>query len=259
MKPSLNNDADTEMTIRIDLSGNSIGTKEIKKKAGSLSKASAKTASYMNFFGKRIKKGLKDTGVSDMMGGLMSRNAEEESDEEDQDYDEDDDEEEDVDDDELLSSSDKKCGATALAESIIESVTSSNVNSMKKIKNLRIIIGMRRCNLDTKGGDALAAAICHLREKCGVHLQVDTSMNSDIEIDDAKAIYRDDEYVDSLEIMAQRYHDLKELQRRARERKEEAAKRRDMESELSGLMDYDDNSEDDFGFPGGDYYDEYDN
>ena len=66
-------------TLELDISGNKLGVLQSKKKSGAKysasllkSKASATTASYMNFIGNKLKSGLKEAGldVTEIMGGL---------------------------------------------------------------------------------------------------------------------------------------------------------------------------------------------
>ena len=213
--------------IEIDLSGNPIGVlrKASKSSGGSKysatalkSKASKTTAAYMSFINKRVQKGLQDFGVTSTSETLES----------------DDEEEERMDDDGKGSSSSDaskvKCGALSFAEAYLEEdeeeesirESSQAKTSTSSPADFAIELGFRRCSLDTRAVDALAAVTQHVRST-GTTFSVDVRMNYVLEdemVDSLKGNPDLDEYLGE---MAERHLEAMEVLREAKRRAKEAA------------------------------------
>jgi len=169
-----------QIEIEIDLSGNRLGGYETKTKSGGrysagalTSRASATTASYMSFIGKKFK------DVSGIGGGEADgSDGGSDTDGEDGYRD-------------ILrvgrtQSGGSGCGVTSLCNAVIEEIEGDD-NGGEEIHHqdrdtppLTIKLGLRMCNLDEKGANALAAAIISLRDNRGVRLSVDAGMNAGI-------------------------------------------------------------------------------
>ena len=153
---------DEPRTIEVDLSGNHIGKIEKKKK-----KASVHTnmMNSMSFIGKRFKTGLKDVGLGSMVGSGM----------------ESDDEVEMMDSmrsefaDEQGSS---RCGAGEMYDSLSQGIDTSVATDISKAKD-KVMLGMRMCNFDERGIDALGASCVLLGDHANVRLCVDCEMNKE--------------------------------------------------------------------------------
>lgn len=228
--------------FEIDLSGNTLGIRPVKKKKGLKDKAS----SHITSFGKTLQRGwrggLKGAGVSmgltaesdddeEVMGGLIDGDEEEDS--------------------AQLFAAATRCGARAFASELLKSEDGDKggVNN----KGMSIRIGLRRCNLDDGAFDALAATIIKVETSCGVDLVVDVSLNT-VSSETASALSGDTKQADGLHSMARRHLEavsvLKEAQERAAMAADAAMARADVEKQFGGLM-FDD-GETDY-----DPYDEY--
>lgn len=156
-------------SIEIDLSGNVLGKKEKKKKKKGLSSAvSANMMNSMNFIGKRLKSGLKDVGINNIVGTSSLES---------------DDEVEDMDSigSELAEDqSSSRCGACEFYDSLGADLETKSTSG----SNLRIRLGLRMCNLDEDGINALGAACVLLGDSTKSKLCVDCTMNRDVFIED---------------------------------------------------------------------------
>jgi Ran GTPase-activating protein (RanGAP) involved in mRNA processing and transport len=215
---------DAVSPVTIDLSGNPLGVLRGKDKSGKKysassfkSKASATTASYMNFIGKKIRSGLKDAGLD-----FPSSAASGESD----------DEEEAAmglnNGSEESGKSDAtiaRCGAKAFASAIVvgEHLEGEPVQPL----NLKCSLAVRHCFLDRGGADALAATLLQARERFGVELDIDARMNPVLEEDMVEALRGKDP--STLEEMSERHlaalESLREAEQRAAEAVAAAAER----------------------------------
>ena len=247
--------------ICIDLSGNHIGTDQPKKKkkGASLlkSKASATTASYINFIGKKIQGGLKDVVGVDVSQYLPSSSLESD----------DDFEANQLNDDgfEKLRPSKKehsmistKCGARGFADQLIDAEKrSSTENTCNESKVQRFKIGMRSCFLDLGGANALAATIVQAKEKFDINLEIDASMNSALESDVILALQNFDRKNDLLYDMSKEHMNLVEALRSARKRAEDSRAAYARENSLFDREGH--TSVDDFGdsFISDGFYDDY--
>eukprot|EP00554_Chaetoceros_debilis_P015525 CAMPEP_0194123564 /NCGR_PEP_ID=MMETSP0150-20130528/55044_1 /TAXON_ID=122233 /ORGANISM="Chaetoceros debilis, Strain MM31A-1" /LENGTH=595 /DNA_ID=CAMNT_0038816861 /DNA_START=258 /DNA_END=2045 /DNA_ORIENTATION=+ len=152
--------------VEIDLSGNKLGKKSKEKKSATsaIYTSSTKTViSGINFLGNRIKSGLKDVGLSNVVGSSLESDDEAE-------------EEDDTIGSELTSDLDEstiKCGACAFYDAFADSVESSKSASV----GLTIKIGMRMCNFDNQAIDALAATCVLAGDDFKSHLCIDCNMN----------------------------------------------------------------------------------
>ena len=183
-------------TIEIDLSGNHIGKKEKKKK-----KASVHTnmMNSMSFIGKRLKSGLKDVGLSSMIGsGLESDDEAELMDSMGSEFA-----------DEQAASS--RCGAAELYNSLCQDVDTSSKTRASETKN-KVMLGMRMCNFDEKGIDAVVASCVLLGDHANVQLCVDCDMNGEAcdDEDVTKALIAGDFRSNLLQEVANRYNDFDE-------------------------------------------------
>lgn len=214
--------AETRIQTHIDLSGNQLGIYRPpkKKKGASLlkSKASATTASYFNFIGKKIKGGLKDVTGVDVSQYISAASAESDDDFEDSSEYLDKASKERKSMDEIVTSS--KCGARAFADYLINSEGEKSNSVLSSISKSKI--GMRFCSLDKGGVDALAALVIQAKEKLGLELNIDISMNSAIDASDVIA-FDDDGDNERLKEMAQRHLDALEALLLAQERAAEAS------------------------------------
>eukprot|EP00548_Thalassiothrix_antarctica_P015731 CAMPEP_0194165744 /NCGR_PEP_ID=MMETSP0154-20130528/1578_1 /TAXON_ID=1049557 /ORGANISM="Thalassiothrix antarctica, Strain L6-D1" /LENGTH=614 /DNA_ID=CAMNT_0038876263 /DNA_START=1 /DNA_END=1845 /DNA_ORIENTATION=+ len=239
-------------TINIDLSGNPLGV--LKKKKESLkTKASAKTASYMNYIGKQIKSGLKDVGVHNVLGTNSLES--------------DDDEEELMGEDaEELSDEPVRCGAKALASTIVLSEKESHENSIatKPSNKIKCKLGMRHCFFDHEAADALSATIIHANTHYGVDLVIDAELNHVWEDDMIRAVKGSDEY--KLEIMAERYIEAMEAIRASEERiasvsaaitaRSQRSQQSDTDDDSIHNLDAHDNFDEDYGYDDNFQYDD---
>ena len=204
------------ITLDIDLSGNPLGVLRGKKKkeggkysASNLkSKASATTASYMNFIGKKIRTGLKEAGLDMGTNGVS--------------VDSDDDEDDittDSQGDTHPDASKARCGAKAFSSAIvvIEHEEGTDVKECKVKCNLAV----RHCFLDRGGADALAATIVQAKQRYNVDLVIDANMNPVLEEDMIEAL--SGENPDTLEEMAERHMRILETLRVAEQRAAEAS------------------------------------
>lgn len=238
---SLKKDFLTEV-LDIDLSGNPLGVLQKKKKESLKSKASATTASYMNFIGKQIKSGLKDVGLDNVLSTTSVES---------------DDEEEERLGDQNDESSDEplRCGAKALASAVVLTREESPRNSASR--PLRCNLGMRRCFLDQGAGDALAAMVIHAKVNFGIELKIDVELNNVLEDDMIRAVAGTDEY--TLEDMADRHLEALEAIRISKDRAAHASAAAAARSERSNWSDddYDFQQDYDIGNDDNDQYDIY--
>ena len=254
--------ADEEYSL--DLSGNTFGIQNVEKKKGSASllksKASATTKAYMGFLGKKLRSGLNQAGIS---GFVPSAESDDDEEELDGDL---------IDGDEGSESgkSGGKCGARAFADAIVgeNSVAGPNQISSLGEKRLRIQIGMRRCFLDERAADSLAAAIVCGRDSHNMDISCDVAMNSALDQPTVSALAEkdDDELISD---MSTKYLEVLEALRIARQRAREAAEaartRARAENAFGsalggGLDDYSDEEDAFFGgggFRGDDHEGEY--
>lgn len=205
---------DDSTVVDIDLSGNPLGVLRGKKKnegskysaSNIKSKASATTASYMNFIGKKIKSGLKEVGLDT---GNRAYSVDSDDDEEDNSG---------VSQDKQDASK-ARCGAKAFASAIVvgDHEEELPVDECKVKCNL----GARHCFLDRGGADALAATVLQARQRLGIDLVIDAKMNPVVEEDMIEALHGDNP--DVLEEMAERHMSVLETLRIAEERAVEAA------------------------------------
>ncbi|KAI2503298.1 hypothetical protein MHU86_11128 [Fragilaria crotonensis] len=211
----------TSAQFSIDLSGNPLGMLKKKKKESLKNKATATTASYMNYIGKQIKSGLKDVGLDTMLGTSSVES--------------DDDEEERMGEGNGNDSSDEptRCGAKAFASAIVLSEEEQH-----------------------RAGDALAATIVQAKERFGIDLEVDVALNHVLEDSMVRALNGSDR--DGLEDMVDRHMETVEAIRVAEaraSRASEAAAARGRSWDDSERNDYDgsyypddyDNEDDDDG------------
>jgi hypothetical protein len=231
--------------VSVDLSGNPMGILKKKKKESLKSKASATTASYMNFIGKSIKSGLKDVGLDTMLGSSSV-----ESDDEEEERREDSDDSESA--DEPI-----RCGAKAFASAIVLSEDASHRKQQLRSgssSNVNFKLAMRHCFLDQGAGDALAATIVQAKEQYGVTLEVDVELNNVLEDDMVRALAGSNP--DGLDDMLERHLEAVEAICIAEERAAQAlaaaaARMRRQQAEWSDdehpeyhNMGFDDNSDD---------------
>jgi len=227
----------------IDLSGNMLGTVQVKKHKGSAgllkSKASATVEAGMGFLGKKLRGSLKEAGF----GSFVTVES-------------DDDEEE------LLGDeggdvhgvvAGGECGARAFSDAIIDDDgdASSGPKRTSQTERIRCAIGMRHCFLDERAADALAAAIVHARDKYDIDMSVDSRLNGALD-DDVIAALKEKKDEELLLGMARRYFDIREALRIARQRAREAAEaasaRARAENAFGSALGDDDFSDDYGGF-----------
>ena len=251
---NVNQNSPPKLFVQIDISGNLLGTYELKKKAKGTSllkgKASATAASYMNFMKKKLQSGLKDTGLDGVIGGFTSS------------VDSDDDEEELMGIDGNFDPSIKKktacCGARSFAESIISHDKCKKPKSDDKVDaycSISCNFGFRHCFFDKGAADSLAAAIVKMRKDFGVKLVIDSSMNTEFEEEHIRLLKDADNGSDEMlnEMMERYIKDLQAIQE-SRQRAAIAAKsaiaRDRAESELNNFFNARNEGFDDLGrFP----------
>ena len=199
---------------RIDLSGNPLGILRKKSKSGGgkysatalKSKASATTAAYMNLIGSTVQKGLKDFGIA-------APDPAESDDVEDAKANINDDEDD---------PSKAKCGALAFASSFIDDGNQdSDASSGSSASRISIEVAMRRCFLDSRAADALAAVIQEASEHFAMDLTVDVTMNDVLEDTMVDALRGSQP--EHLSEMAERYLEAMEIIRTAKEQALQAA------------------------------------
>uniref|UniRef100_A0A7S4IKR5 Uncharacterized protein n=1 Tax=Odontella aurita TaxID=265563 RepID=A0A7S4IKR5_9STRA len=216
--------------VNVDLSGNDLGTLRAKKKAKPYSpsllksKASATTASYMNFIGKKIKSGLKDAGlmeVSQAMGNFIPSSESDDEEEALMGLDEKDDEK----------SPAARCGARSFAEAFVCSNDKENILERTQYggvqqgmaKGVKCIVGMRQTSLDEGAADALAAITVRARDTFQINVSIDAKMNDALGRESISALQGMEEEEVLLRSMAKRHLDAVEALRIARQRAAEAA------------------------------------
>lgn len=226
--------------VSIDLSGNPLGMLKKKKKESLKNKATATTASYMNFIGKQIKSGLKDVGLDTVLGTSSVES--------------DDDEEERMGEGNGNDSSDEptRCGAKAFASAIVLSEEEQHRDQLETtdVAHVKCVLGLRHCFLDQGAGDALAATIVQAKERFGIDLEVDVALNHVLEDSMVRALNGSDR--DGLEDMVDRHMETVEAIRVA-----EARASRASEAAAARGRSWDDTERNDYD---GSYYpDDYDN
>jgi hypothetical protein len=221
---------DDPITFRIDLSGNTLGVKPVKKKKGLKDKASSHISSLGKTLQKGWRGGLKGAGVSigltaesdddeeNVMGGLIDAEEEE--------------------DNPNLFDSAARCGARAFTAEILNEDNNGDLNQ-EQVPGVNICISFRRCNLDDGAVDALSAAVTEIRRKSGTNLAIDVSMNT-VEPETVSALIGDTKQAMLLNSMAQRHMNallvLKEAQERAMMAIEAAKARADAEKQFGGFL-----------------------
>lgn len=182
--------------IEVDISGNHIGKKEPKKK----SSVHENVMNGMTFLSKRIKSSLKDAGLNSLVGSSL----------------ESDDEVEMMDDSlgselEMEESTSSRCGASEFYNNLCDGIEDATVKQQGQ-SHLQIKAGMRMCNFDERGIQALCASCVVLGDKLlGVRLQVDCTLNDEACDDEdvvVAALKKGDVDNLSLREMADRHHDL---------------------------------------------------
>ena len=146
------NNNEESPTIEIYISGNQIGKKEKKKKAS----VQANVMNSMNFLQKKLRSGLKDVGLVgsslesddevEMMDSMGSEFADEQS-------------------------SASKCGASELYKILAQEL--KNVDESHEENTCSLMLGMRMCNMDERGVDAL----CAISSLLGQKVKIDCRMN----------------------------------------------------------------------------------
>ena len=229
----------------IDISGNKIGSKKSKKKAG----YSEKMMKNVNSIGQKgfglLKSGFKDIvefGTSSIASSSLESDDEAEEDDKD-----------------LVGTNQSKvsnkCGAIVLYDSFVEcfdmderDVNDDVICSDDVLGTVRICLGLRMCNFDDAALDALAALICHVEQHIPMKklmLMFDSEMNHGIEKGLIQALKMRDRN-EILDEMTERHLEAIEFRRRTLEAKE-------AESRLNGLFendnDYDEDYDDNFDNP----------
>ena len=220
--------------ISIDLSGNPLGILQKKKKESLKNKATATTASYMNFISKQIKSGLKDVGLDTVLGTNSVES--------------DDEEEERMGEGSGNDSGDEpvRCGAKAFASAIVLSEEERHHDQPASIDSVKVkcVLGLRHCFLDQGAGDALAATIMQAKTRYGIDLEIDVTLNNVLEDDMVRAL--SGEVQDGLEDMVDRHMETVEAiriseQRAAQASKAAAGRRRQWDDDDEyGVVDYKD-------------------
>ena len=214
----------------IDISGNKIGTRKAKKKAGM---SASSMMNSMNSIGQKgfgfLKSGLKD--IVDFGGSALE--SDDEAEEEDSSIKSEDNQE-----------VSNKCGAVLLYDSFIESThDSEGTKDGNGQHHIVLSLGMRMCNLDDAALDALAALKVQLNDEYSnnISLEIDCEMNQGVDEDSIEALGRQSGSRDDmvLEEMGERHIEALESRRRALEAKE-------AESRLNGFFGDDDSEESDF-------------
>lgn len=193
-------------SVKLDLSGNPLGIlRKVKKgqkySASALkSKASATTASYLNFIGKKIKSSLKEVGW-DGVAGSSAYSTES-----------DDEEDERMGTDESSDSVDPskaRCGAKAFASTIVVGEHELTELTSPVVTMLKCELGLRHCYFDEGAADALASTILQAKERFGIQLIIDARMSAALE----------EELVDALALggVSSRLEDMSERNMRALE------------------------------------------
>ncbi len=172
-------------SIDIDLSGNLLGKKEKKKKSGLSAAVSTNMANSMSFLQRRLKSGLKEVGLNNIMMGSSLES---------------DDEAEFMDsigselaDEDKASSSSLECGACEFYDNLAENFDSENDDDSENpvdSKTFGVRLGMRMCNIDEDGIAALAAVSVLLGDSTKAYFCADCSMNG--------GVCDDDELLDAL-------------------------------------------------------------
>ena len=210
----------------VDLSGNELGTMEVKKKKGQAgllkSKASATGKAYMSYFSKKIQSVAKEAGISNFSSSTDSDDDEDEVLEQGDSFGED-------------SKTMKKCGARTFADAIIDE-SNDNAIEQKNKHSTRCSLGMRHCFLDERAADALAAAILRSREAFNLELFIDTTMN--VAFDESIiSTLKGGDINEDLRHMAQTHFDAAEALRIARERAQEAVTAASARSRAESVFD----------------------
>jgi hypothetical protein len=266
--------------VDVDLSGNAFGTNKVKKKksgtsASALSAKATKTSrKYIGMFGKRLSSGLRDVAGVDI-SAFMGSSSTMESDDDMEDMmgidgeqreagsgnsiDADDDHE-----DSKLESEEHarhvasggRCGARSFADPFVNVTSSdaSNIIANTVESNLKCTIGLRKCSLDKRAFDALALTMLQARQRLGIDMKIDASMNDmGAAEDEIKPAVENllTGTVDSEELQnaAKRYQMLMEVMQRARERAAEAvaaAAQRSQAESAFGSAWIDDEDEDNY-------------
>ncbi len=281
--PTRSHDDDNKCSdiIRIDISGNKLGTNVGKKKKEGYSKAMMNS---MNSIGQKglgfLKSGLKD--IVDFGGGESDDEAEEEDSSI-------------VKPDELQVSD--KCGAILFYDAFMDccddknedddhreevneeykkdGYTCSNTSKIGHKKTIQLV--MRMCNFDNAALDAFAAMKYHVKHEYGNEIEIDCDLNYGTDMESVQALNEimkgddndeDVEYDDTILVEMKTRH-LDALNKRQR-----AIDAKNAEARMNGLFldddsDDDDNDGEDFGYNGfmeneqydpydDDYIDEYD-
>ena len=225
-------------TFEIDLSGNTLGVRPLKKKTGLKDKASSHISSLTKTLQKGWKGGLKGAGVS--MGLSV------ESDDEAEALMEDLIEVESESDQERMQAA-IRCGARSFVNEILDGIKDDR--SFKDCKsNLNFLVGFRRCNLEEGGIDAISAAVTEVKKRTNASLLVDVSMNS-METEVTSALLGDKNEASLLNSLAQRHLSalsvLKEARERASMSADAAMARADVEKQFQfGGFPFDDEDSD---------------
>ena len=193
-------------SVKIDLSDNPLGIlRKVKKgqkysASAFKSKASATTASYLNFIGKKIKSGLKEVGWDGVAGS--SAYSTESDDEEDERMGN-------GESSDSVDPSKARCGAKAFASTIVVGEHELTELTSPVVIMLKCELGLRHCYFDEGAADALASTILQAKERFGIQLTIDVRMSSALE----------EELVDALAMggISSRLEDMSERNMRALE------------------------------------------
>jgi hypothetical protein len=122
-----------------------------------------------------------------------------------------------------------KCGALAFADSFIDEDDGEQQGEAEGIpandkQVCNIVLGLRHCSLDTRAAEAFAAVIHEGKEKMGLNIQADVSMNNVLEDDMVMALQGDKDLESDLVEMAEKHLEALEQIREARKRAVEAAR-----------------------------------
>jgi len=275
MQQSGNDTATTSpKIIDLDLSGNPLGMLRGKVKApGAGSKysanrlkstATATAASYMN----RLKKGLKDSGVSDLISKSSSSGGVDSDDEEEQPGDEE--EESDNDGESGGDPSQKRCGIKAFVNAFLQeeqedeasdkatTASSGTTNDQSMV----IQLGFRHCFLDHSAADALAAIQVESAEQGKAVVLLDLALNPVLEDDMVHALQIDPAKLSDPQTqssyamdqrleMAERYMDtlqaLRESKKRAAQARAARAQRMQQQRNRRRMEEEGSEDDDDFG------------
>eukprot|EP00934_Nitzschia_sp_Nitz4_P004479 Nitzschia sp. Nitz4//scaffold3_size479765//424707//426800//NITZ4_000180-RA/size479765-processed-gene-1.551-mRNA-1//-1//CDS//3329550998//4469//frame0 len=212
--------------VKIDLSGNPLGT--LRKKgshgttgssAAAIRKAKETTTAYMNYISKKFQKSLNELGMTDTASRDMW-----DSDAEGDDA------------GSTLSKGERgvdltsvKCGGLAMADAFLGSdgslqeLSKASPTEGHKQPACKVELGLRRCALDTRASEALAAVRQGAQSASHVDLVVDVRMNDVLEEDTIAALAGKSRFAGHLHDMAERYEEAMERLRVARRRSLEAA------------------------------------